>query len=42
MRTVVLLREPFREALPPNLAPTRSLALRLPVRRVLLIVIRFL
>jgi len=42
MRTVTLLREAFREALPPNRALTRSLAFLLPVRRVFLIVIRFL
>ena len=42
MRTVVLLLEPMRNALSPNLAVTRSLALLLPVRLVLLIVIRFL
>jgi len=42
MRTVVLLREPLSEALPPNLAFTRSLALFLPVRLALLIVIRCL
>ena len=40
MRTVVLLLETLRDALPPNLALTRSLALLLPVRLVLLIVIR--
>ena len=41
MRTVVLLRALLRDALPPNLAVTRSLARLLPVRLVLLIVIRF-
>ncbi len=41
MRTVVLVLESVRAALPPNLALTRSLALLLPVRLVPLIVIRF-
>ena len=43
MRTVVLLLEELlRDALPPKRAVTRSLAFLLPVRFVLLIVIRFL
>ncbi len=43
MRTVVrFLGALLREALPPYLAVTRSLARLLPVRLVLLIVIRFL
>ena len=42
MRTVVrLLGALLREALPPNRAVTRSLARLLPVRLVVLIVIRF-
>ena len=40
MRTVVRLLEELSEALPPNRALTRSLALFLPVRLVVLIVIR--